>query len=119
MVAAEVEREAVVAEVGGAAEVFEVAGGVAIGDEGDVVDGKGEASVRLRWRKLAGALVHGGSRDVDGAARAAVAVVVEDEGALVAEAVGVGEDVLVDAAVLGPEVVEDEVGAFGEELAVA
>ncbi len=50
--------------------------------------------------------------------RGAVAVVVDDEGALVAVAVGVGEDVFVDRTVEPfEEVVEQEVAALGEEPA--
>ena len=55
---------------------------------------------------------------MDGSARALVLVVVEDKRALVAVAVGVGEDVLVDFAVAVPEVVEGEVGAAGEDVAL-
>ncbi len=64
------------------------------------------------------AFVHEAGGDVDGAAGGVVLVVVEDEGALVVEAVGVGEDVLVDCAVAVPEVVEGEVGAAGEDVAL-
>ena len=43
---------------------------------------------------------------------------VDDEGALVAGAVGPGEDVFVDGAVVEPEVEEGEVGALGEDVAI-
>ena len=49
---------------------------------------------------------------------AVVLVVVDDERALAAEAVGVGEDVFVDVAIAVPEVVEGEVGAAGEDVAL-
>jgi len=44
--------------------------------------------------------------------------VVDGEGALVAETVRPGEDVLVYFAIFAPEIEESEVGAFGEDVAV-
>ena len=43
---------------------------------------------------------------------------VDDEGTLIAGAIGPGEDVFVDSAVVEPEVEEGEVGALGEDVAV-
>ena len=105
-------------EVGGAAQVIEAGDAVAPGDGDAFVELQAEALGEIALAELAGALIHGGGRDVDSAAGALVGVVVEDDAALVTEAVGVGEDVFVDRPVLVPEVVEGEVFAFGEDAAV-
>ena len=49
--------------------------------------------------------------------RVGVAVVVDDQSAFAAVAIGVGEDIFVDRAVGGEKVVEQEVAALGKQPA--
>jgi hypothetical protein len=106
-----------VVDVSGAAEIFEAVV-VAIGEDDGAGSGQHEAFGEAALAQVAGALVHEARRDVDGAARGVVAVVVDDERALAAAAVGVGEDVLIDSAIAVPEIVEGEVRAAGEDVAL-
>ena len=55
---------------------------------------------------------------MDSAVGRAVVVVVNDERSLSFAAVGIGEDIFIDCSVLGPKIVEYEVGAVSEESAV-
>ncbi len=117
LVAVQAEGEAVVAQIACPAEVFEARDVVAIRQNRPVswqVETFGEALLLQR----AGGLVEEANGHVDRALGRAVDVVVEDDGALAAGAVGVGEDVFVHRSIPGPEVVEDEVRAFGKDVAV-
>src|ERR1700733_3145985 len=56
-------------------------------------------------------------RSVERSGSGGVFVVIDHERALIAEAIGPGEDVLIDSAILAPEVKEGKVLAFGEDVA--
>src|SRR5580698_9609083 len=105
-------------EIRRAAEVFEAVGGVAIGEKDGAIVRQSEAIGEASLPEMAGGFVDGGRREVNGAACAPVAVVVEYDCALAVVAVRIGEDVFIDGAVIVPEIVEDKVGALGEESAV-
>ena len=67
--------------------------------------------------KLSRSLIGKRGGKIDGSVRVGVAVVVDDQSALVAVAVRVREDILVYRAVGGEEVVEQEIAALGKQPA--
>ncbi len=116
LVAAQLHRQAVVAQVGRTAQVLQLTRMVAEGHDGVVFARKREAFGKRALPQLAGALVHVRGGDFDRAAGARIGVVVEHDGALVPMPIGIGKDVLVYRAVAGPEVIQNEVGAFGKDV---
>ena len=99
LVGVEFEGEAALEQVVGAAQIFEAGERVAEGEDDAGVAAEAKPFAQALLAKAACALVGIGGGEVDGAVRGAVAVVVDDQGALVAVAVGVGKDVFVDRAV--------------------
>ena len=117
LVAMQAKGEAVVAQVACPAQVFEARHVVAVSQNG-AVSGQVETLGQALLLQRAGGLVEEADGQVNGSVRGAVDVVVEDDGALAARTIGVREDVLIHRALAGPEVVEDEMGALGEDVAV-
>ncbi len=117
LVGVEVEREAAIGEGFGAAQVLETGERIAEGEDGAVIARQAEALVETLLAKLGRAFVGVGGGVIDGAVGLAVAVVVDDEGAVGAVAIGVGEDVFVDRARGLIESVKQKVAAFSEQRA--
>src|ERR1700722_19316955 len=105
-------------DVGGAAEIFESVCCVAIGEDERAVEIYAEAVGEASLFQFAGGLIHEGGGDLDGAAGRSVGVVVDDESALVAETIGVGENIFIYSSMVVPEIIEQKVMAFSEESAV-
>ena len=114
----EARGESLVTQVSGAMEMLEAANSFAISDEGRVVERVARSRRAAGPGEGSGGLVGEGGGEMDRAAGFAIVIVEDDDGAAIAEAVGVGVDILVDFAVLFPEIVEQEVAALGEELAL-
>src|SRR5580698_11436079 len=101
-----------------ATKVFEATDSITIRIDNRVFRGYRQAISQALLYQLVVSLVHKSCRHVDGAVGGAVVVVVNDERSLSVAAVGIGEDIFIDRSVLGPKIVEDEVGAVSEESAV-
>src|ERR1700733_4968767 len=85
LIAAEIEAHAAAVQIGCAAKVFESGGGVAIGNDDRILGGQGEAFDEGLLSQCTGCFFHRRCGEVEGAAGAGVAVVVDDEGALVVQ----------------------------------
>ena len=117
LVGVEIESEASGGKMPAAAQIFEAGERVAEGENCLGIAGQAEALMQALLAQLAGILIGVGGGEIDGSVSGAVAVVIDHQGALAAVAVGIGKDVFVHLAGALEEVVEQEIGALGEEPA--
>ena len=113
----QIESQSAIRQIVCPAQVFEAGQRVAPGEDGAGVVAQAQSFPDSLLAQLVGALVGVGRRIINRAVRVGVSIVIDDQGALVASAVGVGKDILVHLAVVREEVVEQEVAALGKEPA--
>ena len=99
------------------AQVFKAGERIAAGEDGAGISGKAKPIADPALAQLRSGLVGVGSGVIDGAVCFAVAVVVDDQRALVAGAVGIGKDVLVHRTGRLEEIVEQKIVALGKDPA--
>ena len=111
------EAEAFALQVHGSAKILQVAHGIAIGNKLAILRPQPESVCQAPLPEHSAALVHRCGRNMDRATRALIHVVIDDDRALVARAVRVGEHILIHRSMLVPEVIQNKVSALRKQVA--
>src|SRR5580698_950075 len=98
--------------------IFQAASNVAISEDQGMFQRQSKPFGQCLLPQRPAALIHRGGREMNVPMSVSIAIVVEDESALIVQAVGIRKDVFIDGSMIGPEVIQHEVGALREELPI-